>query len=110
MEPSTTASITAHPLDVLPLPAYEDLTEQQRRGATCVWGASQLTTTTAIDLGERHAADGTSWFPRACRPCTQPRALRALHLHSAMCEQCADDHTQCPTGLGLVRLVREARR
>lgn len=96
--------------DLLPLPDLDGLTDQQTRGATCVWDGTPLTATTAIDLGERHADDGTSWFPRACRPCTLPRAMSALQAHAGMCEPCVDDHTQCPTGLALVRLVREARR
>lgn len=106
----STASTATIPLADLPLPEYNGLTEQQLRGANCVWDDTPLTTTTAVDLGERHADDGTSWFPRACRPCTRPRALKGLQLHSGMCEPCAIDHTQCPEGLALVRLVREARR
>lgn len=96
--------------ELLPLPDLDGLTDQQTRGATCVWDSTPLTATTAIDLGEQQAADGTHWFPRACRPCTLPRAMRALQEHCGLCEQCVDDHTKCPTGLGLVRLVREARR
>jgi hypothetical protein len=37
-------------------------------------------------------------------------AMTALTTHSQACEQCVDDHTLCPTGVGLVRAVREARR
>ena len=107
MNPSST---TSNPLDSLPLPAYAGLTKQQRRGTTCVWDGAPLTTPTAMDLGERHAEDGTSWFPRACRPCTLRRGMETLQSHSDTCEQCVDDHTQCETGVALVRLVREARR
>jgi hypothetical protein len=96
-------------LGLLTLPDVDDLSEAQRRGAVCVWGDSPLTPLSAVDLGERHD-DGTSWFPRACRPCAVGRAMNALQDHSGSCEQCVDDHTQCPTGLGLVRLVRETRR
>lgn len=106
MNPSSTTA----PAPLLPLPGYSTLTEEQRRGATCVWDGTPLTTPTAIDLGEQQAGDGTHWFPRACRPCTLPRAMQALQEHSGMCEPCVDDYTQCPTGVGLVRLVREARR
>lgn len=98
------------PLVLLELPDVDDLSDDQRRGTICVWGDSPLTPLSAVDLGERQADDGTSWFPRACRPCAVGRAMNALQDHSGSCEQCVDDHTQCPTGLGLVRLVRETRR
>lgn len=103
-------SSPVRPLDGLELPPRDGLTEQQARGAACIWDGTPVTTTTAIDFGEQQAADGTHWFPRACRPCTLPRAMQALQYHSGMCEPCVDDFAQCPTGLALVRLVREARR
>ncbi|MFE9476754.1 hypothetical protein [Streptomyces griseofuscus] len=40
----------------------------------------------------------------------EKKAMRALLDHSQTCEPCVDDHTRCPTGLALVRAVREARR
>jgi hypothetical protein len=95
----------------LPLPEFNTLSQQQVRGITCVFDGVALSPATAVDLGEhRIRRIHVSWFPRACRPCALPRAMQALQLHSGSCEQCVDDHTQCPTGLGLVRLVREARR
>lgn len=99
-------------LALLPLPDVDDLTAEQRRGAVCVWGASEkpLTTEAAIDLGERQDADGTSWFPRACRDCARREATYALHYHTTMCEQCVDDAPRCVQGDGLLRLVREMRR
>ncbi|ARP70277.1 hypothetical protein LK07_11345 [Streptomyces pluripotens] len=95
--------------DLLPVPKLDGLTDQQARGATCVWDETPLTATTAIDLGERTATEGRRCFPRACRPCAMRKAMDALLAHNGSCEQCVDDHTQCPTGLGLVRAVREAR-
>ncbi|MEU0332246.1 hypothetical protein [Streptomyces sp. NPDC006193] len=99
-------------MDLLPLPPADGLTAEQRRGAACVWDGrhSALTATTAIDLGEHPAGDGTTLFLRACKSCTQRRAMDALQHHSATCEPCLIDHTQCQAGLELVRLVRDTRR
>ncbi|KUN03130.1 hypothetical protein AQI95_24535 [Streptomyces yokosukanensis] len=98
--------------DLLPLPALEGLTDQQRRGTACVWnhGHGSLTTTTAIDLGERQASDGTTCFLRGCKACAQALVIPTLQDHTNSCEQCVDDYTRCETGAGLVRLVRETRR
>ncbi|MFD8577420.1 hypothetical protein ACFV1H_19055 [Streptomyces virginiae] len=55
------------------LPALPDvgtLTEDQVRGAACVWCGVILDNATAMDLGERSAriADlAVRWWPRACR-------------------------------------------
>ncbi|MFI2761438.1 hypothetical protein ACH5A3_21590 [Streptomyces echinatus] len=97
---------------LLPLPDLDGLTAEQRRGAACVFDGrhSGLTTMTAIDLGEHRDSEGATLFLRACKACTQRHALAVLQDHSAHCEPCAIDHTQCPTGLGLVRLVRDTRR
>ncbi|WP_225825562.1 hypothetical protein [Streptomyces naphthomycinicus] len=98
--------------DLLPLPDLDGLNAEQRRGAACVFDGrhSALTATTAVDLGEHQDSDGTNLFLRACKACTQRQALTELQTHSASCEPCVIDHTRCPTGLGLVRLVRETRR
>ncbi|MEU3527584.1 hypothetical protein AB0E62_27560 [Streptomyces sp. NPDC038707] len=96
-------------LAALPLPEYDSLTQDQTRGATCVWDGIQLTGETAVDLGPRRDTEGV-WFPRACRLCAQRQAMDALIQHSGACEQCVDDHTRCPEGSTLVRAVREARR
>ncbi|SOE25085.1 hypothetical protein SAMN05442782_1787 [Streptomyces sp. OK228] len=50
------------------------------------------------------------WFPRACPACVAERAQRALHAHAPFCEQCVDEASECGTGRGLYRLMREARR
>jgi hypothetical protein len=92
----------------LPLP--DDLNAFQRRGASCAWCKKVVTALTAVDLGEQSDEDGTVLFPRGCKKCTEPRAMRALLDHTGSCEQCVDDHTGCETGLSLVRLIREARR
>ncbi|CAK7286735.1 hypothetical protein [Streptomyces misionensis] len=104
---------TLHPLALLPVPPYNTLTEHQVRGLDCVWESEYLTTTTPIDLGERtirRIDTRTSWYPRACRRCVEREALKAVVEHGETCEQCVDDHAQCPTGLNLVRAVRAARR
>ncbi|MEU2059763.1 hypothetical protein [Streptomyces sp. NPDC013455] len=97
-------------LHSLPLPGRDDLTTDQARGAACVWDSAPLDTAAAVDLGERKAADGTAYFPRACRPCALQKAMDALVAHGQSCGQCLADHTRCPVGLELVRAVREARR
>jgi hypothetical protein len=57
----------------LGLPAFEELTDSQVRGAVCVWGTEQLTAETAVDLGEQSGPDGR-WWPRACRQHAADRA------------------------------------
>ncbi|MFK0045561.1 hypothetical protein ACIQU4_15810 [Streptomyces sp. NPDC090741] len=52
-----------------PLPPVADLSEQQVRGAACVYCGIHLDNATAVDLGERHvnrAGAPVRWFPRAC--------------------------------------------
>ncbi|MGV9755448.1 hypothetical protein ACWDUC_06370 [Streptomyces tricolor] len=100
-------------LDLLPLPEFHTLSQDQVRGATCVWDGVGLSSATAIDLGERklkRVGGRVSWFPRACRRCALEQAMNTLVAHSQTCEQCVDDSNLCPTGSGLVRAVREARR
>ncbi|MEU9338542.1 hypothetical protein AB0D49_36235 [Streptomyces sp. NPDC048290] len=72
-----TPTIPREVLDLLPLPPLNTLTDAQERGSVCVWDPTEdpLTAETAIDLGERWA-DGSHWFPRACRTHTET-ALRA---------------------------------
>jgi len=96
-------------LEILGLPSLEGLTTDQTRGAACVWCAARLTGETAVDLGE-HLADGTRWFPRACRTDTADRAHRGLFDHAPMCEQCTDNAGGCEISRRLYRLVRENRR
>lgn len=97
-------------LALLELPDVDTLSDEQRRGAICVWGRRQLTAESAIDLGERQLADGRFWFPRADRHCVHRAAMLALQLHSQACEQCTDDYRGCADGYGLVRLVRTTGR
>lgn len=109
--PSDTASVS--PLDLLPLPEFNSLSQAQTRGITCVFDGVALSPATAVDLGARsfrRLGEQVSWFPRACRPCALRQAMDALVDHSQSCEQCVDDHNLCPTGLAWVRAVREARR
>lgn len=108
---SSPATEIAYPaVEALVLLPFAELPDDRRRGAVCLWDGVPLSADTAIDLGERQADDGTSWFPRGCRACVLAQAMRALQLHTQSCEQCTDDFTQCLTGHGLVRLMREARR
>ncbi|MFF1281035.1 hypothetical protein [Streptomyces sp. NPDC058299] len=109
--PTDTASMRA--LAALPLPEFNTLSQAQTRGITCVFDGVGLSPATAVDLGERplrRLGERVSWFPRACRQCALTQAMNAVVAHGQSCEQCVDDHTLCPTGLGLVRAVREARR
>lgn len=95
-------------LEFLALPSLADLTDEQARGVTCVWGGERLTTETAVDLGEQ--PEPGRWFPRACRQCAAGRAHQGLFAHGSTCRDCADDAAACPVGRGLYRLVRECRR
>lgn len=97
----------------LEVPALATLTEQQVRGQACVWDGAPLFGVPAFDLGEHttmRAGQPVRWFPRACRSCLGGQAYRALLDHGSKCEQCVDDVSRCEAGLGLQRLVREARR
>lgn len=54
------------------LPPVAGLSDEQQRGAACVWCATELTVQTAVDLGARRIdAHGSSvqWFPRGCSNC-----------------------------------------
>ena len=97
-------------LGLLPLPDDETLSEEQRRGAVCVWTNEPLTAETVIDLGERHTDDGRLWFPRATRRGVVGAALLALQMHGQGCEQCMDDYRGCKDGYALERLIRFARQ
>ncbi|MEU8585987.1 helix-turn-helix transcriptional regulator [Streptomyces sp. NPDC048664] len=46
----------------------------------------------------------------AALECVADRAHRGLLAHGAVCEQCADEGTECPVGHSLYRLVRDYRR
>ncbi|MGW7786125.1 hypothetical protein [Streptomyces tricolor] len=100
-------------LAMLPLPEFHTLSQDQTRGITCAFDGVGLSPATAVSLGERslrRVGGRVSWFPRACRRCALEQAMNALVAHSQTCEQCVDDSNLCPTGSGLVRAVREARR
>lgn len=105
---------TVRAIALLPLPDLNTRTDDQTRGKTCVWDGIPLTSETTVDLGERLSPlNGSTspmrWFPRACRSCVQRAALRALHDHAPLCEQCVDDASGCDTGMELRRLMREYR-
>ena len=107
----------AHPptyvvaLALFQLPDLDEQTQDQKRGAACVWCGTGLSAETAVDLGERrHRGPGHfSTFPQSCRPCAQTAANRALQDHVQCCEQCVDDVSQCETGMALTRVMRETR-
>lgn len=110
-QPTGHTAPATSPLALLPLPPYGSVSAQQARGITCVWDGVALTADTAIDFQPRQVPGRDElWFPRGCRPCTIRAAMHALTEHSQVCDQCTRDHTACPTGLGLVRAVRETRR
>lgn len=110
MPPETATAVTA--VALLELPTLDGLTQNQVRGASCIWCDTVLRTATAIDLGERkhRRLDGRfSTFPRSCRQCTHDAAEAALREHTGMCEQCADDASIC-TQAGLLRkLIGDCR-
>jgi hypothetical protein len=72
MDTSGETTPTLEAVALLPLPAWRDLSDQQVRGAACVWCGIFLATPTAVDLGVRRikVLDGhLDTFPRACRAC-----------------------------------------
>jgi hypothetical protein len=90
-------------LAALALPSPGTLTEEQLRGATCVWDGTTLTPETAIDLVPRR--DGPyQWFPRACVACITTHALAALYDHVDECSECSTANALCPAGRQLYRL------
>lgn len=109
-----TSEDTQEALALLPIPDLDGLSDGQTRGTTCVWCGIGLTPATAVGLGERMSplSGSTSpmrWFPRSCRSCANPAALKALHDHAPGCEQCVDNGALCPVFRVLARLMRETR-
>lgn len=105
-------AVTIDALAILALPDLDTLTDAQTRGKTCVWDAVALTTSTAVDLGERMSPRrGTEvrWFPRVCRSCIATLAHHTLYGHAPLCERCVDDAGSCDTGMALRRVAREFR-
>lgn len=109
------ADVSPDVLAVLVLPSLDDVTDDQSRGATCVWDDVPLKTDMAVDLGEqlsplKGTAGRMRWMPRACPACVLERAKRARFAHATMCEQCADEAAPCEIGQGLSELVRRYSR
>lgn len=55
--------------DLRELPPLSSLSEQQVRGAACVYCGIHLDNGNAVDLGEQRtgrAGSAVFWFPRAC--------------------------------------------
>lgn len=105
-------SATDSPLSLILLPALDGLSQEQVRGAECIWCTVGLDTATAVDLGERRhkRLDGHySTFPRSCRRCAGEAAVRALRDHAGQCEQCTDDASLCKTRTALDQVARETR-
>lgn len=109
-DPPTATTVDA--LALIILPPLDGLTEEQLRGATCIWCGQGLTTDTAVDLGERRhrRLDGHySTFPRGCRADVNRAAVQAIHDHAGICEQCVDDANACGEGMALVRMEKDSR-
>lgn len=103
---------TQEALTLLPIPGLTGLSQEQVRGAACIWCDTGLDTATAVDLGERRhkRLDGRySTFPRACPACAREAAVRVLRVHRGTCEQCTDDTTLCDVRTALEHLTREGR-
>ncbi|MFD4259944.1 hypothetical protein ACFWR9_20580 [Streptomyces sp. NPDC058534] len=116
-EPPTTLEVAPDVVALLQLPSLEGLTDDQVRGANCVWCKAGLTADTAVDFGEQQtplsgtsSVHGMRWYPRACPKCTADRAHRGLFDHAPSCEQCVDAAERCETSRALYRLVRDGRR
>ncbi|MFF9284880.1 hypothetical protein [Streptomyces griseosporeus] len=117
MSAPTTHQTTPDDVAALMLPEPVGLTEDQLRGAACVWCGERLTIETAIDLGEHTAQSGANsrdlggrWYPRSCRPCVYHAALGHLHAHALGCAGCREGDEaggHCEKGRALARLMRE---
>lgn len=106
----TSAGSGAEIVSPVPLPELDTLTERQRGGRVCVWCAVTLSTTTAVDLGERvERGRGLRWFPRGCYVCVDLMTYRALLDHTQACTQCAAGLRRCPTETALTRTLRALR-
>ena len=100
---SSTHEVPVAILDLLRLPDPETLTDDQLRGATCVWCDQRLNAELAVDLGER--TEPIRWFPRGGRDCAAKQALLGLFDHTPHCEPCRNEAPGCDVGRGLNRLV-----
>lgn len=121
-EPLSALVVPPEVVGALALPEPTKLTDDQVRGARCVWCRAGLTSDTAIDFGEQvspapwsTSTIGTCWYPRACPACVAGHAHRGLLDHAPGCEDCRKRPTPghpaaCETARVLYRLVRGARR
>ncbi|MCX4504341.1 hypothetical protein [Streptomyces anulatus] len=60
------------PAPELPLPDPASLSDEQLRGAHCVWCEAELSNATAEDLGPRSLVvygSTVRWYPRCCATC-----------------------------------------
>lgn len=107
---TSTSSRAQYALPMLPLPQFLGLSDEQRRGAVCVWCSQSLTAETARDLGERPSPDGTRMWPRGCTPCVREQARRVSCLHTRHCPRCIANREACPDRRALRDLALEGRR
>jgi hypothetical protein len=93
--PAFEALLTAMP--------HGSLTKEQVHGTACIWCAVELTDGTATDLWAwpDPAAAASSWSPRGCRGCTEPRvtAFTTYQVWLGHCEDC------CASCIGAVPCV-----
>lgn len=100
----------ARAITLLELPKFDDLTESQTRGFTCVWdsGEEPLAEEDSVDLGPRRTGrlDGEyGWHPRGCPQHVAGAAYEALFIHClGPCEACG------PTEETVVDGVASGRR
>ncbi|KDN73901.1 hypothetical protein DF19_41625 [Streptomyces olindensis] len=95
---------------LLPLPKVDRQSDEQRRGAACVWCGTKLTAETARDLGERPTPDGTRIWPRACTQCVRTEARRVSNIHTRHCQRCLRNTEACTDRRALRDLALEGRR
>ncbi|GAB2732891.1 hypothetical protein [Streptomyces bullii] len=100
-------------LQALQLPSLDGLTEDQVRGAACVWCNVPLPVD-AVDLGpqRKKRLDGEyNWFPRGCPKCVGEQAFIALfdHAQTGVCVTC-ESRSDCPFAVEVRRLMREGWR
>ncbi|WP_030680193.1 hypothetical protein [Streptomyces sp. NRRL B-1347] len=96
-------------LRLFAVPAADDLTEQQRSGAVCVWCEYELHPREGIDLG-----GPSPWRPHGCAPCCedQSRALTTYlnwYDHGIGCLRCPLGPCEQASALATSHLSAQAR-
>ncbi len=95
------------PVEMLPMPKADMLTDRQLAGKACVWCGVQPRE--SLDLARLSILNGglRRWFPKAHRRCAAHEAGKVYELHRRMCARCAP-RDFCPDATSLYRLSQSA--